>query len=1428
MQSVGKMVSSQPTASRTFGELFGEAKGKLDSLQQTLGSFLPSMPGMPVGKFLDLSLGVDLHPTALPPSPVFPVPHIGMVFDIMAAIVSAIASLIPPPPAGDGPLSIVDMAGQLVKGMAPSVKIHGQWVANAGISVMHLPGVILHALPTVTPMSESEMWMGSSTVLADGSPCSTQFHPALSCNIVGFPSIFRKNKKPKPKISLMAPTSLLLNITSAGKPVLVGGPPIIDLFQLCIKLGLKGLGKLWKKVGDKLQKFIDNVKNPKLKAILQRSKCRLFGEPVDAATGRVYTNNMDFELPGPIPFRWERTYYSDAEIDGPLGYNWHHSYNMGLYDMESSFTLRMSDGRETALPKLQTGESYFDRVEQFTWMRDETGYRLKDGSGLYYKFEGNQNRDGYSMLSEISTADGFRIRFKYNNRGELMEIIDSRGLKLLVDSDLQGHITRVCYYKEDERIDLVRYFYDEAGNMVETKDALDVSKYFEYQGHLLTRLTNQSGMSFHWEYEGDGDESRCVHTWGDGGVLEYWIEYGEGVTRSRNSLGHETTYYYDDRKLIYKITDANGGTTHQLYNEYEELEVVVNPEGLSTKSIYNDHGKLIRQINENGESVHYTYDSHDNLTRIQTPGGMTLTWEYDPEDRITKRTTAGGDELTYSYEDGLLKHITDRQERVFTLEYNKYNDIARLIYPNGLERQWIYDRDGRISKSIDVKGNRTAYTYDKAGNLIRLDEADGNIHHFAYDASGNLTGAKDKIHEVTFTYGPMGVLTGRRQNERLVSFEYDNELQLRTILNEGEEKYAFELDGLGQVVAETGFDGLRREYIRDGAGRVRKVLRPGGKWTAYEYNGTGNVVKEEQYDGLVSAYRYNPDGLLIEAINEEGLLELKRDKAGRIFSESQAGHTITRTYNKQGECIRITSSLGADIELSHDPDGNLQKIETADWQASWKRDQAGLEFYRELTGNVTIRTERDRFGREVHKSVGVRSVEQSRMNYHWGTGNRLHAIENELTGNHTRFDYDAFDNLIKAEYDEGKQKIETIYRSPDPIGNLYETENRSDRKYGKGGRLLEDLNYHYHYDPEGYLLFKEFKKQQGYSSLGREAIEKKYGIKFKATATGWLYEWSSAGMLRKVVNPWQGKIRFGYDALGRRTYKEVKDVRTHWLWDGNVPLHEWQSIRKKPETDTLDIITWVFEEGSFVPCARLTSGKSESIVTDYLGTPTRMYDTNGNKTWEAGLDIFGRVRTFEGRSLKDCPFRYQGQYQDEETGLYYNRFRYYDPEIGSYISQDPIGLDSDTLNLYGYVNDINYGIDPLGLYNPYGHKTNGQFKKKPGRKPNTRPSVHGNSRTSTKPAVLYAQYDGDGNFQKWGITDKVDNPRARYGNTIPDDWEVVEMTRGSRTDMLDLERELSEKAPGKLNNESWAGSKQGQPLSSEAEGINNKMKKHNH
>ena len=193
---------------------------------------------------------------------------------------------------------------------------------------------------------------------------------------------------------------------------------------------------------------------------------------------------------------------------------------------------------------------------------------------------------------------------------------------------------------------------------------------------------------------------------------------------------------------------------------------------------------------------------------------------------------------------------------------------------------------------------------------------------------------------------------------------------------------------------------------------------------------------------------------------------------------------------------------------------------------------------------------------------------------------------------------------------------------------------------------------------------------------------------------------------KKVIRPDGRPVEFQYDALGKRTSKQYFGKKTRWIWNGNVPLHEWsykvtdeqsneeENIQKEP---TEDIITWVFEAGTFIPTAKILDNKQYSIVSDYLGTPIQMYDGQGNKTWNCLLDSYGKVITFDGSSEFDCPFRYQGQYADEETGLFYNRSRYYDANTGNYLSQDPIGLAGRNPTLYGYVYDTNCQIDAFGL-----------------------------------------------------------------------------------------------------------------------------------
>ena len=314
-------------------------------------------------------------------------------------------------------------------------------------------------------------------------------------------------------------------------------------------------------------------------------------------------------------------------------------------------------------------------------------------------------------------------------------------------------------------------------------------------------------------------------------------------------------------------------------------------------------------------------------------------------------------------------------------------------------------------------------------------------------------------------------------------------------------------------------------------------------------------------------------------------------------------------------------------------------------------------------------------------------------------GNRLLVARDEISGRVARYDYDEVDNLISAEYERGGE-VERLYRVSDRMGNLFETRERDDRRYDAGGRLAEDREHFYHYDCEGNLVFKEFKEMVLHGGIvapiNKERLETELGIRFRAFGTGWRYDWQSDGMLSRVVRPDGKEVSFEYDALGRRSEKTYEGVATHFVWDGNVPLHEWQEVSS--DTEKTNITTWLFEQDTFIPAAKLAgNGESFSIVSDYLGTPLQAFDNNGNKVWEQELDIFGRKRRKGNNNSSFIPFKYQGQYEDVETGLYYNRFRYYEPNTGTYISQDPIGLVGGN-RLYGHVHDTNSWLDILGLH----------------------------------------------------------------------------------------------------------------------------------
>ncbi len=345
--------------------------------------------------------------------------------------------------------------------------------------------------------------------------------------------------------------------------------------------------------------------------------------------------------------------------------------------------------------------------------------------------------------------------------------------------------------------------------------------------------------------------------------------------------------------------------------------------------------------------------------------------------------------------------------------------------------------------------------------------------------------------------------------------------------------------------------------------------------------------------------------------------------------------------------------------------------------------ELGQEIERILPGDVISKWQYDLTGRPTHHRISSQNRDTRRRVYNWDVNHRLRSMVNELTGVKVFYGYDEFSNLVWS--NQGDQ-FDFLHRSVDDVGNLYETKEKTDRVYGAGSRLLETREATYSYGEEGNLIQK---------------VEK--------NGDTWKYEYYGNGMMAKVIKPDNTEVTFKYDSLGRPTDKSSDEKTIQFVWDGNTILHEYlsqndsdkfenlqeYSSQNKPEIPN-NLVTWVFNEG-FVPLAKITSEGNYSIISDYLGTPVEAYDEEGKKVWSAELDIYGRVNKFIGEQ-DFIPFRYQGQYEDIETGFYYIRFRYYSSNEGIYTQQDPIGLAGKNPTLYGYVGDTNNSLDPFGLW----------------------------------------------------------------------------------------------------------------------------------
>jgi RHS repeat-associated protein len=1250
---------------------------------------------MLASSFLDPVLGIDVHfemvPTPAPvPTPI-PNPFIGVVFDPLGLAAGiAIGAAI-------GAVMGASFQGPVL-----------YWTAfpatNTGTEAKHVPGHILippgtmwapfpktpkpvihpgetpkPALP-VKPENDAVVITGSKTVTVMGSNAVRLGDIALSCS--------------EP---LRLPSSVVLAVPK-GAPILIGGPMSLDIMA-ALMASLRT-----RFVSDSLHALLSRLKPSRFRNALHRIVCFFTGHPVDVASGKVMTEFVDIELPGPLPLKIERIYSSAfASRTGPVGHGWSFSLDQAIWRERGKVVLLAEDGREIEFDtfdfpqhRIEPGQRVYDRINRLTLHCEKDGaWRVVDHEGVVREFAPVPGRsDGRAMIMRIRSRCGFHeITFHYGVEGgkqpsaigRLEWVRDSGGRFVHLRWDAQGRVTELHlpqpqgegFYRHR------RYEYDAAGDLVGVTDSLGHSWRFAYVTHLLTQETDRNGLSFYFAYDGLGEDAWCVRTWGDGGIYDHALSYDKHkhVTFVTNSLGFTTQYHMNLVGQVVKVVDPLGGETKYEYDPATlQRTKIVDPSGATTSYSYDTQGNRVGFMAPDGSEARYRFQARDaRPVEAVDFAGFEWRWSYDSAGRVTACRLANGHEAHYEYDGAFPVRMRLPGGATVRFEHSERGELLKIVDAHGGTQLNRHDALGRLVATTLPTGATESYHYDTEGRLHATQNNVTTGRRFEHDAEGNLVRIEDAEKTVHYRYGACGRLVGHREGNVETRLTYDTELRLTAIQNALGERHELVRNPCGLVERERDFDESVTEYQYDADGKPIRVRRGSGRTTDLLYDLQGRLIEVSHGDDTFERYAYRPDGFLLAAINTEAEITFERDPMGRVLAENarlaNGQETSVRSvYGGDGRRIRIETADHTQV-IERDLLGNVTRIDAPEhaWQVSFARDALGLETARSFSNGASGRWQRDPVGRPVGRALSGQGFEHQQR-FEWQGVSRLRRVEDSALGE-VAYHYDEHGRPIAASMNGEPW----CAREPEPLAVSDHDRAALAARYlpGQRPRRVEDAELEY--DLDGRLV----------TARRNDGSETRY-------------RWDDGGMLASVALSDDRELRLAYDALGRRIRKQLVERdptgawrpvdERRWVWNGSDPLTEIGHDDRSTH--------WVFEGERFEPLARLDREGSLSAFVDQVGAPSEWVDDRGRLVARIRVDLHGRQVSFLANGPRS-PWGWPGQYHDEETGLCYNRFRYYDPRVGAYISRDPIGLFG---GLYprSYVPNPLAFADPLGLdYRPW-------------------------------------------------------------------------------------------------------------------------------
>jgi len=1080
------------------------------------------------------------------------------------------------------------------------------------------------------------------------------------------------------------------------------------------------------------------------------------GCSISFALGSETISHTDFALPGVFPINWNRTYRSTlgAYDHSPFGARWITPFSSRFDLTGDTLVYHGIDGRSQHYPLPDVSKHHHDPIENLWVGRPEADKLvLARGHVMHevYVRDGDQFR-----LELISHQGGARIALFYEHRhadrSVLSDLVtyqyETAHQHIHTQLDDHGRIVALWLMRDGQpERQVAGYEFDAQGDLRSARDEHGAQWTYQYAHHLITRYTDRTGRGMNLEWAGEGSDAKAIREWADDGSLDTRLNWDPDVrlTCVTDANGNQTQHFYDSLGYTYRIIHPNGDEEWLYRDRDKNVTQHVHTDGTADHYVYDNRGNLLQHTRPDYTTVHHAYDDLDQRFKTRDAEGGLWKYDYDQRGNIIEAQDPLENKTLYTYNsDNLPIAITDANGGEKTLAYNPDGQLTSYTDCSGKTTQWKYNALGQLAKLINAAGEVTEYQYE-AGQLVLLIHPDKTTERFERDAEGRLLSHTDALYRRTaWTYNEAGLIHQRHNaNDTTLTYHWNKLGQLVRLRNENNSEASFKYDPVGRLLKETGFDKETAHYLYDNGSNLPTRRVDGDRTTHFEYDPMGRLIqrKAARRGGdkwEVETFAYDGNGNLLAANNEACRLQWFYDAAGNNTREHQWLDYLVKPqvavfrheYDALNQRIATTRPDGHRVSWLTYGSGHLLALKLDDQELiSYERDDLHREIGR-VQGNGLVQRQTWSPNGQLLEQTLVRQGESRRIaarSYRYDEAGQLCHID-DLNRGDLHYRYDPVGRLLEASRNYEKETF-----SFDPASNLLDPEAPPNPNPHSPHKLMDNVlrsycGTQYRYDERGNL---------------QERIENGKTGKFT---------WDLYDRLRRYEDE-RLVVEFGYDALGRRVYKDSRSKYrkrlqagpvwnenarraldeklgcdlTLFIWDGDTLAFEQRGRDGKGRTTH-----YVFEPGTFVPVAQGVMNHIEEMLhqpaysfpydidrdpvwqrkpmpkpfdalswyqCDHLGTAMELTSNDGNVQWHGAYKAWGHTsqKQPDAELLQNCnSLHFQGQYFDSETGLHYNRHRYYDSRLGRFIGKDPIGFLGG-INIYMYAPNPTEWVDPLGL-----------------------------------------------------------------------------------------------------------------------------------